>query len=56
MEEQTDVIEEKEEKIDGRTTEGKILARLESLETTQGEILKTLVEYGNKLAECSVRR
>ncbi len=53
MDEQTETVEEK---VDGRTTEGKILAKLEVLEKTQTEILKTLVEHGNKIAECSIRR
>lgn len=53
MDEKTEI---EEEKVDGRTTEGKILSRLESLEKAQVEILKTLVEHGNKIAECSVRR
>lgn len=54
MDEKTE--EKQEEKVDGRTTEGKILTRLDALEKTQTEILKTLVEHGNKIAECSVRR
>lgn len=48
--------EEVEEKVDGRTTEGKMLARLDALENTQAEILKTLLGHGNKIAECSIRR
>lgn len=45
-----------EEKVDGRTVEGKNLTRLDVLEKTQTEILKTLVEHGNKIADCSIRR
>lgn len=56
MVEQTEVTKEQEEKVDGRTNEGKILVRLGVLEKAQTEILKTLVEHGNKITECSVRR
>ena len=50
--EPTEVID----KVDGRTTEGKILARLEGLEKTQGLILQTLEEHRKRIDECSVRR
>ncbi len=46
-------VEAAEETIDGRTALGK---RLKAIEDTQREILKTLLEHGNKIAECSVRR
>ena len=55
MEEETEITEV-EEKVDGRTIEGKTQTRLKALEDTQVEILKTLVEHGNKIAECSIRR
>lgn len=50
-----EAIQEKldEAEVDGRTALGK---RLKAIEDTQGEILKTLLEHGNKIAECSVRR
>ncbi len=51
-EEPTEVIE----KVDGRTTEGKNLTRLEALETTQEKILLTLAEHQKRIEECSVHR
>lgn len=57
MDEQTEVIEETEEEVvDGRTVIGKLQVKVQKLEETQVEILKTLVEHGNKIAECSIRR
>jgi hypothetical protein len=57
MEEQVVVEEEtQEEEVDGRTVVGKLQAKVQKLEDTQVEILKTLLEHGNKIAECSVRR
>lgn len=34
----------------------RIQKRLEALENTQKEILKTLVEHGKKIVECSIQR
>ncbi len=51
-----EVIQETIEKVDGRTTEGKILARLEGLERTQGLILQTLEEHRKRIDDCSIRR
>ncbi len=61
MAEQTEVIEEIEDEvevevIDGRTVTGKLQAKVQKLEEIQTEILKTLLEHGNKIAECSIRR
>jgi hypothetical protein len=46
----------KEEVLDGRTVVGKLQAKVQKLEEMQSEILKTLVEHGNKIADCSIRR
>ncbi len=51
-----EAIQEVIEKVDGRTTEGKILARLEGLEKTQGLILQTLEEHRKNIDQCSIRR
>jgi phosphosulfolactate synthase (CoM biosynthesis protein A) len=58
MEEQVSTIpaEETVEVIDGRTTLGKIQAKLKELENIQEEHFKILVEHGKKIDECSVRR
>ncbi len=59
MEEQTEVIE----KVDGRTTEGKIPARLkktedllELLAERTERICDTLADHEKRIDECSVRR
>ncbi len=51
-----DETKEVVEKVDGRTTEGKILARLEGLEDKQEKILLTLAEHQKRIEECSIRR
>lgn len=55
MEEQTKV-EEVEEKVDGRTIEGKLQVKVQELEETQGKILLTLAEHQKRIDECSIRR
>ena len=46
----------KEEILDGRTVLGKMQARLEGLEKTQGLILQTLEEHRKNIDACSIRR
>ncbi len=52
------VIEEgtQEEKVDGRTTEGKILARLQKLEDDQEKYHVLLFKQIRRIDECSIRR